>query len=413
MVPPRVAPLHLKCVNISDVLGRPDDLQGFQQMQKRQSKLVVKDAAGQLIQLLPEIQVDNSVNINSELPVSSKAVAEALQEVDTDIEGKLDADSANYIKGLSISGKTITYTKGNSTTGTLTTQDTHYSTKLYASNLNSATSNASSPTDNDSTYLVVCDDSYSRGGIKITGTGGTTVSANSGTLVINSDDVSKCEPVGNGDIDTIFSDEILIDKTMTLPNMGGFIMCNIYAPTGGSGGVDGGPNKLVEIFKGDGEIHTNTDYIFQLDDWDFNDFLTLSGIVLQLSGMDEDSNMHHYSSVGSSVSGCSNSQYQTWDAALADAAYYEESIDDDFYWNAIPFNPIELADIGSSVEYYLNCEENGNDRQIIDSWFWNFFYGGTSSGISTKEAFRFTIENIGNGSFTVTFRWICVQSFDE
>lgn len=32
-----------------------------------------------------------------------------------------------YIKGLSVSGKTITYTKGNGTTGTITTQDTTYS----------------------------------------------------------------------------------------------------------------------------------------------------------------------------------------------------------------------------------------------------------------------------------------------
>lgn len=34
--------------------------------------------------------------------------------------------SSTYIKGLSVSGKTITYTKGNDTTGTITTQDTVY-----------------------------------------------------------------------------------------------------------------------------------------------------------------------------------------------------------------------------------------------------------------------------------------------
>lgn len=43
------------------------------------------------------------------------------------IQGQLDAKvatgSAEYIKGLSISGRTITYTKGDGTTGTLTTQD--------------------------------------------------------------------------------------------------------------------------------------------------------------------------------------------------------------------------------------------------------------------------------------------------
>ena len=34
--------------------------------------------------------------------------------------------NSTYIKGLSVSGQTITYTKGNNTTGTITTQDTAY-----------------------------------------------------------------------------------------------------------------------------------------------------------------------------------------------------------------------------------------------------------------------------------------------
>ena len=46
--------------------------------------------------------------------------------VATNIGKKLDADSANYIKSLAVSGRTITYTKGDNTTGTLTTQDTTY-----------------------------------------------------------------------------------------------------------------------------------------------------------------------------------------------------------------------------------------------------------------------------------------------
>ena len=52
----------------------------------------------------------------------------------TQIGTKLDADSANYIKSLSISGKTITYTKGDDTTGTLTTQDTVYTHPTSAGN---------------------------------------------------------------------------------------------------------------------------------------------------------------------------------------------------------------------------------------------------------------------------------------
>jgi hypothetical protein len=42
---------------------------------------------------------------------------------------------ANTIKALSISGKTITYTKGDGTTGTLTTQDTVYSLPTAGSTL--------------------------------------------------------------------------------------------------------------------------------------------------------------------------------------------------------------------------------------------------------------------------------------
>ena len=44
----------------------------------------------------------------------------------TDIGAKLDSNSADYVKSLSISGTTITVTKGDNTTSTLTTQDTTY-----------------------------------------------------------------------------------------------------------------------------------------------------------------------------------------------------------------------------------------------------------------------------------------------
>lgn len=43
------------------------------------------------------------------------------------LAGKLAANSADYLKSLSINGTTLTYTLGNNTTGTLTTQDTTYS----------------------------------------------------------------------------------------------------------------------------------------------------------------------------------------------------------------------------------------------------------------------------------------------
>ena len=42
--------------------------------------------------------------------------------------------NTTYIKGLSVSGKTITYTKGDGTTGTITTQDTTYSAATQSAN---------------------------------------------------------------------------------------------------------------------------------------------------------------------------------------------------------------------------------------------------------------------------------------
>ena len=54
----------------------------------------------------------------------------------SDIGSKLDSDSANYVKGLSISGTTITVTAGDNSTSTLTTQDTTYTLpKASASDL--------------------------------------------------------------------------------------------------------------------------------------------------------------------------------------------------------------------------------------------------------------------------------------
>lgn len=53
-----------------------------------------------------------------------------------DTSTKATQDSAGqqinttYIKGLSVNGRTITYTKGNNTTGTITTQDTNTDTKV-------------------------------------------------------------------------------------------------------------------------------------------------------------------------------------------------------------------------------------------------------------------------------------------
>ena len=63
---------------------------------------------------------DNVTGINEDGTATQKAIKEALGN-------KLSSNSSDYIKGLSINGKVITYTKGDNTTDTITTQDTTYS----------------------------------------------------------------------------------------------------------------------------------------------------------------------------------------------------------------------------------------------------------------------------------------------
>lgn len=86
-----------------------------------------------------------------------------------DTSTKATQDSAGqqinttYIKGLSVSGRTITYTKGDGSTGTITTQDTTYGVATTSSNGLMASSDKSklngipSPTtsDNDKILSVV------------------------------------------------------------------------------------------------------------------------------------------------------------------------------------------------------------------------------------------------------------------
>ena len=65
---------------------------------------------------------DHNLN-DSSIAASSKAVKTAYDRASTAIDNATDAKNAS-ITGLSVSGKTITYTKGDGTTGTITTQDT-------------------------------------------------------------------------------------------------------------------------------------------------------------------------------------------------------------------------------------------------------------------------------------------------
>lgn len=74
-----------------------------------------KDMDGNIIGFkTPESQVYDA---------TGKSLTDKLADIQTT---KLDKVNSGYIKSLSISGKTITYTRGDDTTGTLVTQDTTY-----------------------------------------------------------------------------------------------------------------------------------------------------------------------------------------------------------------------------------------------------------------------------------------------
>ena len=78
------------------------------------------------------VSVNGSANVSLKLPATIKANLTG----NSDTATKATQDSAGqqidttYIKGLAVSGRTITYTKGDGTTGAITTQDTNTDTKV-------------------------------------------------------------------------------------------------------------------------------------------------------------------------------------------------------------------------------------------------------------------------------------------
>ena len=111
------------------------------------------------------VSVNGSANVSLKLP----ATIEANLTGNSDTATKATQDSAGqqidatYIKGLAVSGRTITYTKGDGTTGTITTQDTNTDTKVtntlaattkaYVTGTTSATTNTGTQVFDTDVYL--------------------------------------------------------------------------------------------------------------------------------------------------------------------------------------------------------------------------------------------------------------------
>lgn len=81
---------------------------------------------------------DGSANVTIDVSVSNSETSNSSTKATQDSQGQ--TINSTYIKGLSISGKTITYTKGNGITGTITTQDTTYPVMTGATSTSAGTS---------------------------------------------------------------------------------------------------------------------------------------------------------------------------------------------------------------------------------------------------------------------------------
>lgn len=105
-----------------------------------------------------EINVNTNGNTNT-ITINNVANATSADKATNDSAGQ--QIDTTYIKGLSISGKVITYTKGDGTTGTITTQDTDTkvtntldtTTKAYVTGTTSATTNTGTQVFDTGVYL--------------------------------------------------------------------------------------------------------------------------------------------------------------------------------------------------------------------------------------------------------------------
>ena len=91
------------------ITGTPIDTDGHVCNQVFDKKIYLDETAGQLT------AETFKGNLKGNADTATKATQDGNGNVITD----------TYIKGLSVSGTTITYTKGDNTTGTITTQDTN------------------------------------------------------------------------------------------------------------------------------------------------------------------------------------------------------------------------------------------------------------------------------------------------
>ena len=315
--------------------------------------------------------------------------------------------------------------------------DTHYSTKLFLGSSNSSTySNATYTTDNNSTYIVV-NDKTSGGshmglsGVQIKGIGGTTVAAKDGVLTINSlnaSDLPTYEPVSNLDIDAMINGTVFISRAMNLPGEAydGFIKISFAWPEGGS---DTGTNVCEELYVEHPQydsmaISSNVTYpmkdswgrgevILSNESWQTSSFNDIGisiemYVVPDIEELSEDGTPRFYSTIGSAVSGCENSEYTTYPASIEKAEYYKDSLEERGFWAYISAPEIgQLTTPGDSHTWYVNYVSEDQDTN-----------GALLDESDEQETFTFgvTVTYLGidpdepqyGRRYKADFRWICV-----
>ena len=165
--------------------------------------------------------------------------------------------------------------------------------------------------------------------------------------------INQTSTITNQQIDNLFANivEQESDSRDTLRvSRDGYVKLVFYSIIAASGMQ---AEKEIDFSTYNITIPSNTSYEFQnvaSSTFDFYDN-NVTGLKMEILCRDSNNVQHYYTCVGDSISGCSNSLYNTWDWTVD---YYKTDHED--YWNTVNFDSSEVFRTGDSVDYYFNYE---------------------------------------------------------
>lgn len=158
--------------------------------------------------------IDSALSSTSTNPVQNKVVNTAISSLsalvgDMTVSEQISAATNECITGMSVSGKTVTYTKKDGSTGTITTQDTdtHYTTHMYTGE-NQATANSTTVVTNP--YINILDNTTYRNSTQLKAGNNMSISAKNGVVTFNNSLYNAAAPSSTQksiDWDNISSEE--------------------------------------------------------------------------------------------------------------------------------------------------------------------------------------------------------------